>query len=68
MSERKKLPKLKTNNKLIKLQEDINGENEELVEEDEVFITDINNLICATATIMKQTLNEPSKRNKNGRN
>ena len=30
-------------------------------------ITDINNPIHAAATIIKQTLNEPSKRNKNGR-
>jgi ribosome-binding protein aMBF1 (putative translation factor) len=31
-------------------------------------ITDINNLICAAATIMTQTMNEPSKRSKNRRN
>jgi len=31
-------------------------------------ITDINNLIYAAATIMTQTLNEPSKRSKNRRN
>jgi hypothetical protein len=31
-------------------------------------ITDINNLIYAAATIMIQTLNEPSKRSKNRRN
>jgi len=31
-------------------------------------ITDVNNLISAAATIMKQTLNEPSKRSKNRRN
>jgi len=65
MSEREKLPKLKTNRKLIKLQEEINGVIEELLEEDEMNITDINNLIYAAATIMTQTLNEPSKRSKN---
>ena len=63
-----KLPKLKTNSKLIKLQEEINGVTEELLEEDEMNITDINNLIYAAATIMTQTLNEPSKRSKNRRN
>jgi hypothetical protein len=45
MSEREKLPKLKTNSKLINLQEEINGVIEELLEEDEMDITDINNLI-----------------------
>ena len=67
MSEREKLPKLKTNSKLIKLQAEINGVNEELLE-DETDITDINNLIYAAATIMTQALNEPSKRSKNRRN
>ena len=70
MCEREKLPKLKTNSKLIKLQEEINGVIEELLEEDEMntSITDINNLIYAAATIMTQTLNETSKRSKNRRN
>jgi len=68
MSEREKLPKLKTNSKLIKLQEEINGVIEELLEEDEMDITNINNLIYAAATIMTQTLNEPSKRSKYRRN
>jgi len=67
MSEREKLPKLKTNIKLIKFQEEISGVIEELLEEDEMNITDINNLIYAAATIMTQTLNEPSKRSKNRR-
>ena len=68
MCEREKLPKLTTNSKLIKLQEEINGVIKELVEEAEVNITDINNLIYAAATIMTQTLNESSKRSKNRRN
>ena len=68
MSEREKLPKLKTNSRLIKLQEEVNGVNEELLEEDEMDITGINNLIYAAATIMTQTLNEFSKRSKNRRN
>ena len=62
MSEREKLPKLITNSKLIKLQEEINGVIEELLEEDEMNITDINNLIYTAATIITQTLNEPSKK------
>jgi len=45
MCEREKLPKLKTNSKLIKLEEEINGVIEELLEENEVNIIDINNLI-----------------------
>ena len=59
MSGREKLPKLKTNSKLIKLQEEINGVIEELLEEDEMNVTHINNLIYAAATILTQTLNEP---------
>jgi hypothetical protein len=69
MREREKLPKLETNSKFIKLQEEINGVIEEVLEEEkEMAITDINNLIYAAATIMTQTLNEPSKRSKNRRN
>ena len=64
MSERQKLPKLKINSNLIKFQEEINGVIEELLEKDEITITDINNLIYAAATIVTQTLNEPSKRSK----
>ena len=45
MSEREKLPKPKTNSKLIKLQKEINGVIEELLEEDEMNIADINKLI-----------------------
>ena len=53
MCEREKLPKLTTNSKLMKLQEEINGVIEELLE-DEMNITDINNLIYAAATIITQ--------------
>jgi hypothetical protein len=53
---------------LIKLQEVINGVIEELLEEDEMDVTDINNLIYTAATIITQILNEPSKRNKYRRN
>ena len=67
ISEREKLPRLKTKSKLITLKEEINGVIEELLEKDEMNITDINNLIYAAATIMTQTLNEPNKRNKNRR-
>jgi len=67
MSEREKIPRLKTNSRLIKLQEEINGVNEELLEEDEVDITDINNLIHAAATGVTQTMNEPSKRSQKKR-
>jgi len=67
MCEREKLPKLKTNSKLIKIKEVINGVIEEHLEEDEMNITNINNLIYAAATIMTQTPNEPSKRSKDRR-
>jgi len=63
VSEREKLPKLKS--KLIKLKEKIKEVIEELLEEEEMDITDINNLIYAAAKIMTQTLNELSKRSKN---
>ena len=45
MSESEKLPKLKTNSNLIRIQEEINGVIEELLEEDEMNIADINKLI-----------------------
>ena len=64
MSEREELPKLKTNSKWINFQKEINGVIEEILEEDEMDITDTNNLIYAAATIMTQTLNEPRKKAK----
>ena len=66
--EREKLSKLKTNSKLMKFQEEIHGIIEELLEEEEMDITDINNLIYAAATIITQTLNDPNKKNKIRRN
>ena len=62
--EREKLPKLRTNSKLIKFQEEINGVIDELLEEEDMDITDINNLIYAAVTIITQTLNESSKKTK----
>jgi hypothetical protein len=41
---------------------------EELLEEDESDITNINNLIYDAAKIMTQTMNKPSKSNKNIKN
>jgi hypothetical protein len=67
LCEREKLPKLTTKSKLIKLQEEINGVTEELLEEDEMDTTDVNNLIHTAATIITQTLNESGKRIKNRR-
>ena len=52
MCQREKLPKLTTKSKLIKLRVEINGVMEELLGEDEMDITDINNLIYAAATII----------------
>ena len=65
VSERERLAKLKENTKLIKLKEEINGINEEILEEDESDVKNINNLIQTATTIMKQKINQPSKRNKN---
>ena len=45
MSEREKLPKFRTNRKLIRIQEEINGVIEELLEGDEMNIADINKLL-----------------------
>jgi len=67
ISEREKLSRIKTNSKLIELQEEINGVFVDLLEEDEMNITDINNLIYAAATIITQILNKPIKRSKNRR-
>ena len=52
MCEREELPKLTTNTKLKNFQEEINEVIEELFEEDEMVVTDINNLIYAAATII----------------
>jgi len=52
MSEREKMSKLKTNSRLIMLQEEINGVTEELLEEDKVDITDINNLMYVADTFV----------------
>jgi len=52
---------------MIKMQEEINGVIAELLE-DEKNIKDIKNLIHRAEKIIIQTLNEPSKRIKNGRN
>jgi hypothetical protein len=68
MSKRDKLPKLKENSKLMKLKNEINGIIEELLEENESGVTDINNLIYAGATIITETVNQPSKRGRNIRN
>ncbi len=67
MSEREQLLKLTKNSKVTKFQEEVNGIIEELLEEQEVDISDINNLIYAAATIMTLTLNKFSKRNTNSR-
>ena len=68
MCEREKLPILKTNSKFIKFQEEINRVIDELLEEEEMDVTDVNNFIYAAATIVTHTLNEPSKKNKTKRN
>jgi len=45
----------------------MNGIIEEILEEDESDINVMNNLMCTAATTMKQTLNQPNKRNRNSR-
>jgi hypothetical protein len=68
MSARARLPKLKENSKLIQLKNEINRKTEELLEENELDITDINNLIYAAAAVITETVNQPSKCSKNRRN
>jgi hypothetical protein len=46
---------------VINLQQETNGVIELPLEEDEMDITDLNNLIYAAATIVTQIMNEPSK-------
>ena len=53
---------------MLKLKEEVNGIIEEHLEEDELDITNINNLICDAATIMTQAMNHPSNRSRNRRN
>jgi hypothetical protein len=60
--------KLKENSTLIKLNEEINGIIEEIVEEGESVVKYINNLIISAGAIMTQTVIQPNKRNKNRRN
>ena len=68
VSERERVPNLKENSIFLKFNEEINGIIEEILEEDESYIKDINNLIYTVATTMTQTMNQPSKRNKISRN
>jgi hypothetical protein len=68
MSERERISKLKANSKLIKLKVQVNGKSEGPLGEDKLDITDINNLMYAAATIVTQTMNQPSKRSKHRRN
>lgn len=51
-SKRKRLPKLKETSKLINPKDEINGITAEILEENETGITELNNVIYATATII----------------
>ena len=53
---------------MLRLKEEVNKITEELLEDDELEITDINNLIYAAAPIMTQAMNQPSKRSISRRN
>jgi hypothetical protein len=68
MSEAERLPRLKEDNKLIKLKDEINGIIEELLEENESDLPEINNLVYSVATLVTQAVNQQSKRGKNRRN
>jgi hypothetical protein len=63
-----RLPKLRENNKLIQLGEEINGITEELLKENETDIADINRFIYAAATVVTETITKPGKTVKNIRN
>jgi len=63
-----RLPKLRENNKLIQLGEEINGITEELLKENETDIADINRFIYVAATVVTETITKPDKTVKNIRN
>jgi hypothetical protein len=51
-SKRKRLPKLKESSKLMNSKDEINGITAEILEENETGITELNNVIYATARII----------------
>jgi hypothetical protein len=68
MSERQRLPKLRENNKIMCLKNEMNGIIAEILEQNEINITDINHLIYAAATVITERITKPGKMVKNGRN
>jgi hypothetical protein len=67
MSERRRLPKLAENNKLVCLKEEVNDIIKELLEENVTDVNEANYLIYAAATVITDRVTQPSKTMKNRR-
>ncbi|PNF19358.1 hypothetical protein B7P43_G06722 [Cryptotermes secundus] len=67
MSERRTLLKLEENKKLVCLKEQVNGIIKELLEENQINITEVNHLIYAAATVITETTIKPRKTMTTGR-
>jgi hypothetical protein len=67
MSDRRKLPQLAENNKLVCLKKQVNDIIKELLEENVTDITGLNDLIQAAVTVITETVTQPSKTMKNWR-
>jgi hypothetical protein len=68
MSERQRLPKLIENNKAMRLKKEMNGIIEELLKENETYVTDLNHLIYVAATVIAEKVIKPGNTVKSGRN
>lgn len=68
MSEMETLSKIKENSKLMKLKDEIMKLLKNFQKKNELDLTDINNLICAAATVVTETINHLGKRGKSIRN
>jgi hypothetical protein len=60
-SERRRPPQLAENNKLVCLKEEVNDIIKELLEKNVTDITEVNYLIYAVATVITETVTQPSK-------
>jgi hypothetical protein len=68
MSERKRLPKLIENNKLVWLKKEMNGIIKVLLKENETNVMDIKHLIYVAGTVIIETATKHGKTVKSRRN
>jgi hypothetical protein len=61
MSERRRLPKLAENNKLVSLKEEVNDIIKELLEENVTDVIDVNRSTHAAVTVITETVTQLSK-------